>query len=256
MDKKDIRDLKWFFFFLTAFFIFLPKLINLWMIKWHITTGPGLGNAEWLGFWGSYIGSILGVMATLLAFLITYIQNRNQHHQTQKMLGEQLRLSVLPVFQSKFWPQFPVQSDKRYFCFTIDNARTNCVNCLGEIIQNQFLHCGRDQNSYAMVAMLLSNAGPGTAYETILHFRGEYLSLRALPHGEEIPILFLISKSTEENSRDPSPFSEEFVITFCDAMENFYIQQGKLTYGLKSQNPKDIHFCSLSFPKLSSTGGH
>ena len=133
MDKKDIRDLKWFFFFLTAFFIFLPKLINLWMIKWHITTGPGLGNAEWLGFWGSYIGSILGVMATLLAFLITYIQNRNQHHQTQKMLGEQLRLSVLPVFQSKFWPQFPVQSDKRYFCFTIDNARTNCVNCLGEI---------------------------------------------------------------------------------------------------------------------------
>lgn len=42
-------------------YLFFPILLNLVFLFPIIPTGFGLGNSEWLAFWGTYLGSGFGI---------------------------------------------------------------------------------------------------------------------------------------------------------------------------------------------------
>lgn len=248
MDKKDFRDLKWFFFFLTAFFIFLPKLINLWMIKWHITTGPGLGNAEWLGFWGSYIGSILGVMATLLAFLITYIQNRNQHHQTQKMLGEQLRLSVMPLLDLQAQEQTVFVPTEEYDCLDFFSGRPARHSVFGVEFDSERLFSHK-------LMLTISNVGQASAFQPAIVFQGTTMALQSIPLDTPLSCILNFRSEKEEDIADKEVEKteiEEFnvIFDFQDIIGTAYRQTWRfsITYSNHHSNCSSIFHCEAISP--------
>ena len=108
-------------FWILIFFLFflIPCIINSFFMKWHLPTAGGLGNAEWLGFWGSYIGSFLGILVTLGSFYWTYRQNEKFHRQNRQSIEEERRLSVLPIiqFDIKVLEKLPFNIDVDCFSF-------------------------------------------------------------------------------------------------------------------------------------------
>lgn len=267
MDKKDIRDIKWFFFFLTAFFIFLPLLINLWMVKWHIATGPGLGNAEWLGFWGSYIGSILGVMATFLAFLTTYLQNKKQHHQTrelahqqaeqnkrqhqqtQQMMTEQIRLSVLPLLDicAKISSYEIDQNPKVITCF--DFATSPPIE--RQLLIDQ-LYSGR--KLYTDLILTISNVGTGTAFQVYAQMLGNRVSLKAFQIGDTKYFAFRIPIPTESGSQNPLTMEIKILFDFTDLIGNHYRQNWNCSFDptYSPSRPKTLQTGDVTLSKLIS----
>lgn len=94
-----------------------PIITNCLLSNFDFKTAVGLGNDDWLNFWGTYIGSSLGVLATFIAFAFTYLQNSKQNKEieeqnhaiqeqnkiiqaqnenSQKFAEEQTRLQALP----------------------------------------------------------------------------------------------------------------------------------------------------------------
>ncbi|WP_433958528.1 hypothetical protein [Cytobacillus horneckiae] len=68
--------------------ILIPVCLNLFMLFGDIKTGTGLGNAEWLAFWGSFLGGA----ATLTAVFLTLKQNSKviEDNQTVIKLNEDI----------------------------------------------------------------------------------------------------------------------------------------------------------------------
>lgn len=101
-NKKQPNYLSQFFIWLFAFiFAVVPWALNVSLMNENIKTAEGLGNPEWLNFWGSYLGSGFGVIATMLAFMLTFRQNEKQNQVTRKMMSEQFRIQILPMIAIK-----------------------------------------------------------------------------------------------------------------------------------------------------------
>jgi hypothetical protein len=73
---------------------FLLLLFNWLFHKFNFNFSAfGLGNSEWLAFWGSYLGGI----ATLFAVFLTVKQAENHYLQMKIEQEKQRRLDVLPL---------------------------------------------------------------------------------------------------------------------------------------------------------------
>lgn len=98
MCKKSTENKHDFFWAFTILFILIficvPWIVNS-LLDLNIKTATGVGNAEWLGFWGAYVGSALGVFVTFLAFTLTYRQNARQNEdikEQNKSIQEQNKI--------------------------------------------------------------------------------------------------------------------------------------------------------------------
>ncbi|NCB52212.1 MAG: hypothetical protein EOM54_10065 [Clostridia bacterium] len=152
-----------FLIILFLIFLLLPKVINFCFMRWNVNTAQGLGNSEWLNFWGVYIGSIIGVIATLLAFWLSYNLNRKQYLDVQRqndiiqtqntliqeqnrisrnLTNKQMRLQSLPFINvyRETNENLPVLSDIRFdneghIVPEFDSAIT-AIRFLGILIEN------------------------------------------------------------------------------------------------------------------------
>ena len=83
-------------------FLVIPLGLNLFFLYGDFGSGKGLGNKEWLGFWGSYLGGA----ATLFAVWLTLRQNEKLIEQNEQTLlqnqkniefqEEMARISAMP----------------------------------------------------------------------------------------------------------------------------------------------------------------
>lgn len=83
-------------------FLVIPLGLNLFFLYGDFGSGKGLGNKEWLGFWGSYLGGA----ATLFAVWLTIRQNEKlidqneqtllQYQQNIEFQEERVRISAMP----------------------------------------------------------------------------------------------------------------------------------------------------------------
>ncbi len=64
--------------------ITIPVVVNL-LLYLPIPTASGLGNPEWLAFWGNYSGGCLGGICTLITIYITvkYYEKQDKAHQEE-----------------------------------------------------------------------------------------------------------------------------------------------------------------------------
>lgn len=155
MKKGTSKDFFKFFMVISALLFFvLPWLLNsLFLLPATIKTAEGLGNAEWLGFWGAYISGALGVMTTILAFMFTYRQNEKQNRETQlqnsviqeqnlasqRMIDEQMRMQILPVLSVKVNNEGIQQQD----CYLSDTgALTYEDNSMNYLIATEIENVG------------------------------------------------------------------------------------------------------------------
>jgi hypothetical protein len=84
-----------------SFLVIVPLSINgllqfsnwLFQITHWNTSAFGLGNSEWLNFWGSYFGGI----TTVIAVWWTVSQTERHYIQTNQEQKDQRRLDVLPL---------------------------------------------------------------------------------------------------------------------------------------------------------------
>lgn len=63
----------------------IPSVINI-IMSFNIIPSIGTENAEWLGFWGSFLGGIIGGLATLIGVLLTL--KKMEKEENEKKRGE------------------------------------------------------------------------------------------------------------------------------------------------------------------------
>lgn len=90
-------------FYVIILFLVIPLGLNLFFIYGDFDSGKGLGNKEWLGFWGSYLGGV----ATLFAVWLTLRQNERiflQNQQNIEFQEERARISAMPYIDVNLSP--------------------------------------------------------------------------------------------------------------------------------------------------------
>ena len=219
-------------FWILIFFLFflIPCIINSFFMKWHLPTAGGLGNAEWLGFWGSYIGSFLGILVTLGSFYWTYRQNEEQnrqnrelserqYHQNQEAMREDKRLSLLPVLLCTYkrYQYYPsgCTSDLLFF----KPVDKKILGLTGPVPQSQLIklaskiQCTRVE----LFSISFENIGREAMIETTLYFKGHHMLLSSIPKNRANSYTFAFPISEEYSN-----FSIEVV--FYDLEHRTYKQ--------------------------------
>ncbi len=254
MDKKDIRDLGQLTLYLLVLLICTAGILNILMGLLHLSTASGLGNKEWLGFWGSYLGSGLGAITTLIAFLATYRQNATQHRQAQEQIVDQIRLSVRPILELKT-KQFNSLTEAKYY-----NVLSFKPDGQTEIFPAAFGKNRIDTDDKQMwVALTVSSVGAASAFQIKLLHSSHSFPIGSLESGHSQDLL-MTGQTTQEKT-DPKDqvayttsipdgsISYLIEFTYYDIVGNQYKQSWwpVLTY---SAGKVSFSIPDITFPEL------
>ncbi len=235
-DDKDYyikqleKEKKFNLVYWAALFIILlaPMVINAgFSSNEQYPTALNLGNAEWLGFWGSYMGGVVGAIVTGVAFFFTYRQNKKQHEQTREQINTQHRLQHLPVLaldlkaetNSGFlWEHQGLDLSTVLSPNTIFNSgvATLVKYCVTNISSHPALFFSLDKNE------------------------NEYLVNHILPL--EKTVIYLSAPYSDND------YEGNFHLYFFDVEGNYYGQQVRFVYKTRSIEP--LRLLQPAFPQL------
>lgn len=244
--KQKNSNQKWMWLIFAVFALLIPVFVNLIFKYGSIGSAPDLGNAPWLGFWGSYLGGLLGSIAALLAIFESRRQAKEQREENNKMR----RLSVLPIFNLNQIHLNPILDDSEYVSygpdvyFSFSHGFSHSPNPDNPISTNN-LELQMDPSN-----IIFRNVGFGPALNVQLFLLNSNrsidstsLSLNTVEQNSSKSFLFYYDDVF--HASNGGEIVVDFLLSYSDVFQNKYEQKGRFLVF-----PNKYDFLSLKTPTL------
>lgn len=226
---------------ITLVSMLLPPLVNSIFKNAHYETAAGLGNPEWLGFWGSYLGGIFSSSAALIALYIT-IRQQELHH-TDALTTIRLEYLPIPAIDYHFKDvSKEILLDTLLLIYEHDKSVSSQLIITEEDFRS---YISKNIDTHLPIQIEISNIGNGAFLDLkILNGNGKPCELCGLAPGGKETFYFAIPITQQGIKLD---------LQFSDILGNIYICNQEITFDQET-NQVEFHSCSAPIlQKISNT---
>ena len=219
----------------------LPLFVNHIFKNSNYETAEGLGNSEWLGFWGSYLGGIFSSSAALIALYIT-IRQQELHH-TDALTTIRLEYLPIPAIDYHFKDiSKEILLDTSFLIYENDKSVSSQLIITEEDFRS---YISKNIDTHLPIQIEISNIGNGAFLDLkILNKNGKPCELCSLAPGEKENYYFAIPIMQQGIKLD---------LQFSDILGNIYTSNQEIVFDHKT-NQVGFHSCSAPvLQKISNT---
>jgi hypothetical protein len=266
----------WWAILIILFVLDFPILLNKTLFKPGPPTPIGLGNAEWLAFWASFVGSLIGGVATFIAVTKTLKNNisenkKNRNLQIRHFAKQEYKRTrdVLPVLDFGEINNLDEYSQNKSFKSVVSIIDKDSMEIINTHIEKNMRYKFLDQkgikfefcisnfqdvpvntDTYVALFIIVSNFGVAPAFKIGIqpsypYFIKNQECISVIGKDQKKPLLIFFQKDIFEQKEITLQFH------FLDIYKNYYTQDLKINLSKKTI----FYTIPVPFKQLKKTNG-